>query len=636
MKYLLSLTASLCVAAPAWAQVAEEEASLADPAYCSPRLANDCLDGLIDQITGSRIPDTQIVVVGSGSTQRIADTGQSISVIGAAELASIQGPDLTRVLERLPGVTMARSGPLGSQTAVFVRGAPSQQLLVTLDGVRLEDAAAPSGGFDLGTMLPGGIGKIELLRGSNSVVWGSAAMGGVMALTSERFNGVKAGVEYGSNETVSADATAGMAGEGYNVTASGGYVDTDGISAFAPGTEKDGFRQWHTNLRGEAQLAGDLWVNAAARYADSKVHFDGFPAPFYSFADTPEYQTTKQGSGRLGLAYNDGSLNLQGGMAYSDTRRAYFDPTFGSAANFTTKGRSWRADFTGRADLAESVSLDFGADSEWTRFETMFDPQQDARLSSGHMLLGYHAGGLNLSGGVRVDDSDRFGSHWTFGANGSVELAEGLRLRASYGEGFKAPTLSQLYGFGKNEKLKPEISKAYDVAIELGDRNARQHLALTLFRRDSTNLIDYVFPAGYFNTGRTRAQGFEVEGGWTLSDTFQARAAYSYTKATDRATGRDLPRRPRNAVSAGLDWTTPLAGMKLGADVRLVSDSFDNAGNTRRLDGYGLVTLRASVPLPGGFELYGRVENLGNAKYQTVADYGTYGRTGTVGVRAKW
>ncbi len=636
MKYLLLLTASLCVAAPAWAQTAEEEASLADPAFCSPRLANDCLDGLIDQITGTRIPDTQIVVVGTGSTQRIADTGQSISVIGADELAAIQGPDLTRVLERLPGVTMARSGPLGSQTAVFVRGAPSQQLLVTLDGVRLEDVAAPSGGFDLGTMLPGGIGKIELLRGSNSVVWGSAAMGGVMALTSERFNGVKAGVEYGSNNTLSADATAGMAGNGYNLTASGGYVDTDGISAYAKGTEKDGFRQWHGNLRGEVELASDLWLNAAGRYADSKVDFDGFPAPFYSFADTPEYQTTRQGSGRLGLAYNAGSLNLQGGMAYSDTRREYFDPSFGSAANYSTKGRSWRADFSGRTDLPSDLTLDFGADSEWTQFSSMFDPQQDARLSSGHALLGYHNGVLNLSGGVRIDDHDRFGTHWTFGANGSVDLATNLRLRASYGEGFKAPTLYQLYGFGGNKALQPERSKAYDAGIELGDRNGRRHLALTLFRRDSRNLIDYVFPAGYFNTGRTRAQGFEVEGDAALSDSFKARLAYSYVKATDRSSGKDLARRPRNAVSAGFDWTTPMAGLKLGADVRLVSDSFDNAGNTVRLDGYGLITLRASVPLPGGFELYGRVENLGNVKYQTVADYGTYGRTGTVGVRAKW
>ncbi len=616
LKFVFLLGCSLGVAAPAMAQEA---------------------GGNVDEIVlNERVRDTYITVVASGQDDTLPRTGQSISVIGADEIAAIQGPDLTRVLERLPGVTMARSGPLGSQTSVFVRGAPSQQLLVTLDGVRLDDVAAPSGGFDLGTMLPGGIGKIELLRGSNSVVWGSAAMGGVLALTSERFNGAKAGLEYGANNTVSADATLGTAGEHYNLTASGGYTDTDGISAYAKGTEKDGFRQWHAQLRGEAELASGLRVNAVGRYADSKVDFDGFPPPFYSFADTPEYQTTKQGSGRLGLAYDSNALHLEGGVAYSDTRRAYFDPTFGSAANYDTKGRSWRADLSGRADLAQAVTLDFGADSEWTRFSSMFDPQQDARLSSGHMLLGYHNGGINLSGGVRLDDHDRFGSHWTFGANGSVDLADSLRLRASYGEGFKAPTLYQLYGFGGNAKLQPETSKAFDAGIELGDRNGGQHLALTLFRRDSRNLIDYVFPSGYFNTGRTRAAGFELEGDWALSDNFTARASYSYTKATDRNTGKDLARRPRNALSAGFDWTTPLAGLKLGADLRMVSDSFDNAGNTVRLDGYGLVTVRASVPLGEHFELYGRVENLGNVKYQTVANYGTYGRSGFVGVRTRW
>lgn len=617
VKYLFLLGSSLVAAVPAAAQDCA-----ADPSNCV--------------VVADRLRDTAITVVASGREERVSETGQSISVIGAAELAAVQGPDLARVLERLPGVTTARSGPLGSQTSVFVRGANSQQLLVTLDGVRMDDVAAPSGGFDLGTMLPGGIAKVELLRGSNSVAWGSNAIGGVLALTSERLDGARAGVEYGANDTVSADAALGASGDAYSVTASGGYVSSDGISAYAKGAEQDAFRQWRANLRGEVQLAGGLWLDAAGRYADSRIDFDGYPAPLYSFADTPEYQTTRQGSGRIGLRYDAGSLNLRGGAAYSDTRREYFDPTFGTAPNFTTKGRSWRADLTGRAELTQGVTLDFGADSEWTRFATLFDPQQDARLSSGHVLLGYHSGGLHLSGGVRLDDHDRFGSHWTFGANGAVELAQDLRLRASYGEGFKAPTLYQLYGYGGNTALRPERSKAYDAGIELGDRNGTRHVALTLFRRDASQLIDYLWPSGYFNIGATRAEGVELEGGWAIGDNLRARAAYSYVKAVNRANGKDLARRPRNAVTAGLDWTTPLAGLTLGADLRLLSDSYDDAGNFTRLDGYGLVTLRASVPLPGGLELYGRVENLGNVRYQTVAGYGSYGRSAFVGLRGRW
>ncbi|NBW76750.1 MAG: TonB-dependent receptor [Sphingomonadaceae bacterium] len=620
MKYLFLLSTSLTIATPALAQ---EDFDLAQ-------------DNEQAQVAGTRrVPDEAITVVASGSAQPISQTGQSISVIGAAEIAAVQGPDLARVLERLPGVSLARSGPLGSQTSLFVRGANSQQVVVTLDGVRLADVAAPSGGFDLGTLMTGGIDKIELLRGSNSVVWGSDAIGGVLALSSAQINGVRAGIEYGANDTLTADATLGTSGNGYGLTVSGGNVRSDGISAYAPGTEADGFRQWHGSLRGYASLTDSLSLVAVARYADSRVDFDGFPPPLYSFADTPEYQTTRQGSGRVGLDYDSESVTLKLGAAYSDTRRDYFDDAASTAPNFATSGRSWRADFSGKANLAEAVTLNFGADSEWTRFSTSFDPENDARLSSAHLLLGYHANGLHLSAGLRVDDHDRFGTHWTFGANGSVELAEDLRLRASYGEGFKAPTLYQLYGFGGNVALKPETSRAYEAGLEFGDRN-RRHLAVTLFRRDSRNLIDYVWPAGYFNTGRSRAEGIELEGGIALTDQLRARAAFSHLKATDRVTGNDLPRRPRDLASAGLDWQTPLAGLKLGADLRFAGDSFDDRGNFTRLESYGLLTLRASLPLGDRFELYGRVENVTDTAYQTVAGYGTYGRSAFVGIRAKW
>ena len=582
------------------------------------------------------IDPASITVTASGTGQPISQSGQSISVVTADEIAVIQGPDLTRVLERLPGVALARSGALGSQTSLFVRGANSQQLVVTLDGVRLADVAAPSGGFDLGTVMSSGIDRIELLRGSNSVVWGSDAIGGVLALTTAAIKGARARVEYGAHDTLSADAALGTAGDGYDLTISAGRVSSDGISAYAGGREPDGLRQWHGALRGRAELAGGVALVGAARYADSRIDFDGFPPPSYSFADTPEYQTTRQGSGRVGLDYAGSATLLKLGLAYADTRRDYFDSPASTAPNFATSGHSWRADLSGQTGLTGDVTLNFGADSEWTRFSTSFDPQNDARLSSAHVLLGYHRGGLHLAAGARVDDHDRFGTHWTLGANGSLAVAERLRLRASYGEGFKAPTLYQLYGYGGNVALKPEASRAYEAGLEYGDRNGTGHLAVTLFRRDSRNLIDYVWPGGYFNTGRTRAEGIELEAGWALTGTLRARAAYSHLKATDRATGKALPRRPGDTLSTGLDWAAPLAGLELGADLRLAGPSFDDRGNFTRLAGYGLLTLRASVPLGERYALYARIENLTDTGYQTVAGYGSYGRAAYVGVRAKW
>ncbi|MDE2435079.1 MAG: TonB-dependent receptor [Sphingomonadales bacterium] len=580
---------------------------------------------------------TEIVVVATGQKENIADSGQSISVIGAAELEQVQGPDLTRALERLPGVTLSRNGPLGSTTSMFVRGANSEQVVVVIDGVRMADMAAPSGGFDLGTLLSGGIGQIELLRGSNSVAWGSDAMGGVLAVTSDTRNGPRAEVEYGAHNTFSADAGGRMGSDQTWLALGGGYVRTDGISAFAGGTEPDGFWQWNVHGSGRLALGDNLALVSTARYADGKINIDGYPAPNYTFADTPEFQTTRQGSGRTGIEYRGDGLRIDAGLALSDTRRAYYDPTYGTAPNYTTAGRSLRADVTGQVTLPASFTLDFGLDSEWTRFSTSYDPRQSARLSSGHVQLGYHDGDrLNLTAGARIDDHDRFGTHATFGADGAVGLGGGWRLRASWGQGFKAPTLYQLYGYGGNPLLKAETDNSVDAGIEYGNRNAPFHAALTVFRRDSSNLISYIWPSGYFNTGRTRAEGIELEGGAHLGERVTASVAYTYVKATDRATGIDLARRPRNAVTVSADWRTPLADLTLGGDVRMVSGSFDLPGGFTRLEGYALATLRASVPLGQHFELYGRIENVTDARYQTAADYGTYGRSAYAGVRLKW
>ena len=612
MKYLLLLGCSLVVAAPAWAQEADI------------------------RLDDSRNSDT-IVVVATGSKAGLNQSGQSISVITTRELESVQGPDLTRALERLPGVSLARSGGLGSQTSLFVRGANSEQLLVTIDGIRVEDTAAPSGGFDLGTLLSGGIGRVELLRGSNSLAWGSDAIGGVLALSTDTRPGARASLEYGANNLFDANAGLGLEGGRYSLGLAGGYARTDGISAFAGGTEADPFRQWHLGGRGSFNLSDSVKLVAAGRYADSKIDFDGYPAPTYSvFADTPEYQTTRQGSGRVGLEYQSSALQLGAGVAMSDTRRAYFDPTYGSAPNFETSGRAVHADITGRADLAEQWSLDFGGDADWSRFSTTFDPRQTARIVGAHALLGYHGERLNLTAGGRIDDHDRFGSHTTLGANGSFAFDHNWRFKASWGQGFKAPTLSQLYGFGGNTKLKPETSEAFDAGLEYGQRNGKGHFAVTLFRRDSANLIDYVFPAGYFNVSRARAEGIELEGGAAVTERFKVQASYTYLTATNTVTGKQLARRPQHLASVSADWTTPLHDLKLGADLRMVGDSFDDRGNFTALDGYGLLTLRASVPLGQHLEIYARVENITDAQYQTVAGYGTYGRSAYGGVRVTW
>jgi vitamin B12 transporter len=251
-------------------------------------------------------PPTQITVTATGLPTRIDQSGQSISAIGLPELQQVQGPDITRALERLPGVSIARSGSLGSQTSVFVRGANSEQLMVLVDGVKVEDPSAPSGGYDFGNLMSGGIGKIELLRGSNSVAWGSDAMAGVLNVATREIDGAEASVEGGSRNSWDANAGAGIRRSAYALSVNGGYTSTTGISAAANGTEPDGFHQWHVSAKGHVDLAEGLALVAVGRYATGKLQMDGYPAPAYTFADDREYQTNKQGSGRVGLTYDGG------------------------------------------------------------------------------------------------------------------------------------------------------------------------------------------------------------------------------------------------------------------------------------------------------------------------------------------
>lgn len=630
-KYLLSVSA-LTLSVPAYAQ-ATDDVMVAD----------------------YKIDPATITVIATGSETPLAKTGQAVTVITAAEIQSIQGPDITRVLERVPGLTITRNGGPGSFTGVRLRGSDAEQVLVLVDGVRLEDVSAPSGGFDFGTLTPGGVERIDVLRGSNSIVWGSAAIGGVIAVQSRDFNGVEASAELGANDSYLADASAGLSSDFGALTLNGGYSRTDGVSAAAVGTEPDGFRQWRVGGRGRVNLTQDLAIVATARYADTRTDIDGFGPPTYLvFGDTPEYQTTRQASGRVGLRYTGSDLTLNTGFALSDTKRDYFDPTFGTDPSYGYKGRSERVDLTGRLNLPADFTLDFGGDSEWTRFSSTFDAEAKANLTSGHALLGWSTGRASLAAGVRVDDHSRFGTAWTFGANGSFELVEDLRLRASYGEGFKAPTLYQLLSDYGNEGLNPERSKSYDAGLEWGAPYGKVHAAVTLFRRDSRNLITFVSCFGittgicfgrpngtYDNVGLARAQGVEAQLGARPTDTLHLQAAYTYLETENRTRGtanfgKDLARRPAHALTLSSDWTSPLAGLTLGADLRLVGDSFDNASNTRRLDGYALTTVRASFPITGKVELYGRVENVFDEAYETVANYGTWGRSAYIGIRARY
>ena len=595
-------------------------------------------------VIADRAVDDAITVTATGLSTDVRNTGQSVTVVGLDEIQSIQGADIARVLARVPSVSIVRNGPLGSFTGVSVRGAASEQLLVLIDGVRVADQASPGGGFDFGTLLATNVGTVDLLRGANSTIWGADALGGVLDISTRGRGGVSASLEYGARDTVTAAASGALEGDGYFVGLNGSALRSDGFSAAASGTEPDGVRQFGLGGSAFVDVTPNIEAFANARYAEGDLDIDGY-LPDFSFGDTLDTQHTRQYSGAAGLNYYGETLTLRASYGLSDTERT--NANLASGPTFASDGHTDSVMLRGEYRAIGGLTLAFGGEHQWSSYETDFDNRESVQITGGYLQAGLVMGGLAAHLGARVDDHELFGSEVSFGGDASYGLGGGWRVKGSVGEGFKAPTLFQLFSDFGNTALKPEQSTSYDLGVEHGTRGEGTRFALTGFRRDSEDLIGFVSCFGssaticgdgrfgyYENTDRARAQGVEVEAGADIAHGLRLSGLYAFVDTEDRTTGLDLARRPRHSATIFADYAAPF-GLKLGADLRLVGESFDDAGNTVRLDGYALVDLRAAFEVFDGIELFGRVENLFDDDYQTAAGYGSPGRGAFVGLRGR-
>lgn len=604
----------------------------------------------------------QIVVTADRAPRLLSQVGQSISVITSGDIATRQSDTVVELLRTVPGVTFTRNGGVGATTQVNIRGAESDQTVALIDGVKLNDPSATGAGFNFGNLMVGNIERIEVLRGSQSVLWGSQAIGGVVNMITREPGdnlAVNARAEYGYRNT--ANVVGNVSGRFGPVAASvgAGYFRTDGISTFDEnlgGKEKDDYRNLGANAKFVVTLSDAVSVDLRGYYSDGKVGIDGFPPPNYVFGDTGEYAKTREFVGYSGLnvALFDGKFRNRFAFAYTDTKRDNFDPASVPVQTFDANGRNRRFEYQGVADLTGWAQATIGAETERSSFHTasygFASPPGHATLNSGYGQLSVTpVSGLTATGGVRYDHHSTFGGATTFAANAVYSPNKGATtFRASYGEGFKAPSLYQLYSDYGNRDLVPERSESWDAGVTQKLIDGRMELAATWFHRNTHNQIDFIscfgssdpicrnHPYGaYDNIRRTQARGVEVGVTLTPVDALRFQANYSWIDATNQMTGLNLARRPRNNVNVSVDYRWPF-GLETGATVTHVSASFDDVANQRRLEGYVLADLRASFPILKSVSFYGRIENLFDEKYETIYRYGTPGRAAYAGVRLSY
>lgn len=587
---------------------------------------------------------TEIVVTALRTPTSVENTGTQVTIVDSNEITNRQTATIAELLATLPGITIDRSGNTGSVSSVRIRGAESAQTLVLLDGVRMNDVAHPAAGFDFGSLVTGNIDRIEVLRGPSSVLWGSQAVGGVVSLTtrnpSENLTSKVRG-EYGYADTVRTYADLSDTVGSVSYLVGGGHERSDGISAAANGSERDGFKASAANAKVLVRLADNVHVDLRSNYLETRFSFDGFPAPRYILADTGEYSKTDSFSGYTGLNVSFFDDKFKNRASYSRVKLNRYNYETNNTENFHSAGINERFEYQGTVALGSNKAI-FGYEHEANDFETRYNysgwrggNNATANIDSIYAQLATKPlNNLSVNAGARRDWHSGYGNETTFGAD-AVYLLGSTALRASYGEGFKAPTLYQLYGDYGNEDLLAETAKGFDVGVSHKFTD-KFDVTANYFKRDTNNQIDFDLGTyTYSNLGTTSAQGAEVIATIVPLTNLAVSANYTYTESIDKDTGLDLPRRPRHTASIRSDYTWT-SGLATGATIRYVGKAWENAANTNKIDSYLLVDATVRYPLTASLELTGRVENVFNESYETARGYGTYPRAGYIGIRAKY
>jgi len=613
----------------------------------------------------------EVVVVANRMPEPLSKIGNSVTVLNDLSIQASQAVSVADLLVTTPGISMVRNGALGAVTSVFIRGADSDQTLVLIDGVALNEPAAPSGGFDFSSLLTSDVTRVEIVRGAQSVLYGSQAIGGVInVITSDPtsvFEG-HASVEGGSHSTSYLSSGFGGKDGALTYKLAGSYYNTAGIPAFdaqyggkrLTGSRMEGVVgsiRYGFNPNTELDLHG-----YAAREA---VAFDGYNTPTYTFGDDSEHGVLNELIGYVGLKFKVPSIGLINKLAfeYTDTERHNFDPYAGPVTEtFYGIGHNMRTDYQGTWEISPSVSAVFGLQDEHTTIRTD-TPAYDypaptplsasASIQSGFgqlQIMPLHA--LTLTAGGRVDHHSVFGSHSTAQIAGAWVLDnERTVLRSSFSQGFKAPTLYQLYGAYGNLALLPETSSSWDAGIEHHSYHKNAMVGLIYFHRVSHDLINFfdcvnvtplcaTEPYGYYaNISESIASGIELQARLSLTSALSAAANYTYTNTKDTSAGTTtsgnvLPRRPKNSANFTASYQFKKASVSLS--VRYSGLSFDDPANRIALGGYTLVDLKGSYPVGLTTELYARLENLTDRHYETAYQYGQLGRVAFLGARTKF
>ena len=574
-----------------------------------------------------------VIVEGSRLGQAETEVGSSVTIITAEDIDALGFDFAVDAIAAAPGVTVNSNGAFGGQASVRIRGAATGQTLVLIDGIPVNDPTSSGGSVNFARVDTENIERIEILKGPQSTLWGTDAIGGVVSITTKRPEkelGGSAFAEYGSFNTFRGGASVGNSNDTGDFRLAIVGTSSDGISKADENdgnTEDDAYEALTLSAKGGLNLGGDARLSANVLWTDAETEFDGFGAS--GFGDADNVSETEELSANVSLTGSlfDERLENLLLVGYADIDRQNFN---NGAPGFGATGDRVLYRYQGTLGINDANKLAFGVERE----ETM-SGDEDTSIDGVFALYEWQAAeALTLTGGLRVDDHSTFGAETTGRVAAAYNPNPQLTLRASWGQGFKAPTLFQLSGGGfaePNPNLQPETSEAIDAGIDWRSRDGRFEAGFTVFDTDIENLISFA-STGYFNEAEVKTQGIELVGRVVITDWLSVDANYAYIDAED-TDGNPQRRIPEHSgdVRFNVDPDGPFSGNVL---IRYNGEEPNNATST--VDSWTRVDVTGSYDLNETVELFGRVENLFDEEYQQILGYGTPDLSGYVGIRLRY
>lgn len=604
----------------------------------------------------------KIVVTPTRSEGSINGTTSTVTVFNekAIEEGGTQGESIKDLIVDSPGVDIVQSGSFGGPVSIFTRGTNAGQTQIMIDGVRVYDPIATNGAFDLAHLTLDNLGRIEMVSGPQSVLYGSDAMGGVINIITKKGLGkpkisfLSSGGTYGSyREALESSGKINDFSYSFGVS----RFDTQGFSKLEKFSGRDPYGNTSISVRTDYDINAQNTVGLIGRFTDAKFHYDSV---YKSSHDPNLIGKEKQifMSNYIESKLNDyWSQKLQ--LSYMGNFRRDADDNDPNSPNDYLrdwyKGENYQADWQHTIKAAKFDSIVAGFDYQRESGSSYYY-QEGSGWSSESVLpekttntKGYYLQNLmniddvlNFNAGIRFDDHSNFGLHKTYKIDSSYLFKTGTKIKGGWGTAFKAPTIYQLYApstydfGGGNPNLVPEKSTNYEIGVEQSVFDDAINFGVTYFHIDTSNLIDAVYHPDtwvtdqYTNVGKARVFGYESILSVKPIKEFKFEMGYTWQKTENMATGDELLRRPKNKCFFKIQYI-PIDKFELGLKFNYVGKRQDS-GNVM-LKAYTKVGLDANYKLNTNTKIFVSVDNIFHESYEEIKGYNEPGRTFSGGVK---